>query len=95
MKQIKCYCGHTTTCDCEPLQETLEEAAKDYVRNESDATLKLISKYSFKDGAKWQSKRMYSDMEEYSAFVLKSYKEGLPLLLAKEWFEQFKKQNDN
>jgi len=24
-KQIKCYCGHTITCDCEPLQETLEE----------------------------------------------------------------------
>ncbi len=29
--QIKCYCGHTTMCDCstieEPKQETLEEAA--------------------------------------------------------------------
>jgi hypothetical protein len=42
------------------------------------------------EGTKWQQERMYSDMEEYSAFVLKSYKEGLPLLLAKEWFEQFK-----
>ena len=21
MKQIKCYCGHTTTCDCAPLQK--------------------------------------------------------------------------
>jgi cell fate (sporulation/competence/biofilm development) regulator YlbF (YheA/YmcA/DUF963 family) len=28
-KQIKCYCGHTITCDCEPLQETLEEAAEE------------------------------------------------------------------
>jgi len=27
-KQIKCYCGHTITCDCEPLQETLEEQSK-------------------------------------------------------------------
>jgi hypothetical protein len=29
-KQIKCYCGHTITCDCEPKQETLTytEAAK-------------------------------------------------------------------
>ena len=31
-KQIKCYCGHTTYCDCgpleEPKQETLEEAAE-------------------------------------------------------------------
>jgi len=35
-------------------KETLEEAAENYVRNEPDATLKLISKYSFKDGAKWE-----------------------------------------
>ena len=27
-KQIKCYCGHTITCDCEPLQETIEEPKK-------------------------------------------------------------------
>ncbi len=31
-KQIKCYCGHTTYCDCspqeEPKQETLEETAE-------------------------------------------------------------------
>jgi hypothetical protein len=30
-KQTKCYCGHTTYCDCgpeEPKQETLEEAAE-------------------------------------------------------------------
>jgi hypothetical protein len=30
-KQIKCYCGHTTMCDCSPIveskQQTLEEAA--------------------------------------------------------------------
>ena len=45
----------------ESKQETLEEAAENYVRNESDATLKLISKYSFKDGAKWQQERMYSE----------------------------------
>jgi len=38
----------------EPKQETLEEVAENYVRNEPDATLKLISKYSFKDGAKWE-----------------------------------------
>jgi hypothetical protein len=32
-EQTKCYCGHTTTCDCgpeEPKQETLEEAAVIY-----------------------------------------------------------------
>ena len=24
-KQIKCYCGHTTTCDCSPLEEPKQE----------------------------------------------------------------------
>ena len=29
MEQIKCYCGHTTYCDCGPLpKQTLEEAAE-------------------------------------------------------------------
>jgi hypothetical protein len=28
-KQIKCYCGHTITCDCEPLQERLEEPTEE------------------------------------------------------------------
>lgn len=27
-EQTKCYCGHTTTCDCGPKQETLEEVAE-------------------------------------------------------------------
>jgi hypothetical protein len=24
-KQIKCYCGHTTMCDCSPLEEPKQE----------------------------------------------------------------------
>jgi len=27
-KQIKCYCGHTTTCDCGPLEEPKESKTK-------------------------------------------------------------------
>ena len=76
----------------EPKQVTLEEAAENYVRNESDATLKLISKYSFKDGAKYQQERSYSEEEafnlcrDFAMFVQQkrpSYKKQL------EWFEQF------
>jgi hypothetical protein len=36
-EQTKCYCGHTTTCDCgpeEPKQETLEEIAERYYQDE-------------------------------------------------------------
>ena len=65
-------------CRCEqeePKQETLEEAAENYVRNEFDTTLKLISKYSFTDGAKWQADRMYTEEEvvELLNFVSKEY----------------------
>jgi hypothetical protein len=73
-------------------QETLEEAAKRLHQKGLKDDLSLSFHDGVKFGAKWQAERMYSDMEEYSAFVLKSYKEGLPLLLAKEWFEQFKKK---
>ena len=52
------------------VKETREEAAENYVRNESDATLKLISKYSFKDGAKWMQERMYSEEDMEKAFTI-------------------------
>ncbi len=63
-KQIKCYCGHTITCDCEPLQETLEKAAEKFWD-------KLSFDDAFKAGAKWQAERMYSeeDMIEFAEFV--------------------------
>ena len=51
------------------MKETLEEAAENYARNETDATLKLISKYSFQDGAKWQQERMYSEAIEFAEWI--------------------------
>jgi hypothetical protein len=59
-KQIKCYCGHTTYCDCSPLeehkQETLEEAAESYGKDigNKDGT----AQFDFIRGAKWQAERM-------------------------------------
>ena len=88
-------------CDEELKQETLEEAAERFYplakggsmwMPSADDCNKANKQEGFIEGAKWQQERNYSDMEEYSAFVLKSYKEGLPLLLAKEWFQQFKKK---
>ena len=66
-KQIKCYCGHTITCDCgpleEPKQETLEEAALNYSKQ-----FLSTQEYDFKEGAKWQQERMYSeeDMKQFA-----------------------------
>ena len=49
---IKCYCGHTITCDCEVEQETLEEIAKKYIE-ESNVEY-YISIEDFMMVAKWQ-----------------------------------------
>ena len=41
-------------------------------------------------GAKWQQEQMFDIMQQYAAFCVKCDREKLPLLFAKEWFEQFK-----
>jgi hypothetical protein len=128
MEQIKCYCGHTTYCDCEPLEvseeakqraanymslkgalepkqeTTLEEAAKskafefsvDYKPWETSLDYREYAEYGFEKGfiagAKWKEERMYSDMQEYAEFCIRCYEKGLPCIVAKDWFEQFKKK---
>lgn len=74
------------------MKTELEEAAENYVRNEPDATLKLISKYSFKDGAKWQAERMYSEEEVEN--ILIEYVKTNPTKPYRvvSWFKQFKKK---
>ena len=85
--ETKCYCGHTTCCDCGP--ETLEEAA------EKNVVYLQTNYISFMDGVKWQQERSYSedDMIEFGKFMLlenheyKSYQN-----IFNEWFEQFKRK---
>jgi hypothetical protein len=33
MEQIKCYCGHTTYCDCDPLEE---QSAVEWLQDQYD-----------------------------------------------------------
>jgi hypothetical protein len=91
-KQIKCYCGHTITCDCEPLQETIEEFI-----NQSN-TPEGLDQFSYdkglEDGAKWQSKRMYSDKEVellLHRFMQSQHPDWHGYSTTK-WFEQNKKK---
>ena len=82
-------------------KETLEEAAE---RNHNEQKLNTYTPYSFydafKDGAKWQSERMYSEEELKSAFKIGfniGYGSPVSELDLKEehctkWFEQFKKK---
>jgi len=86
-KQIKCYCGHTITCDCEPLQETLEEANWKVIGTKND---------TFYNGAKWQQERMYSEEDMAEAFIA-CWKANVPdgiecKVSFNKWFEQFKKK---
>jgi len=98
-KQIKCYCGHTTYCDCgpleEPKQETLEEASWKY-----NPLKKLDGEFirnAFKEGAKWQQERMYSEGEVLVLLQKRDNHNIVNLdtfngwITPKEWFEQFKK----
>ena len=104
--KTKCYCGHTTTCDCEPIQETLEEAAEGF-RSNNPGTMqggnntKILN--AFKSGAKWQQeqdKNKYSEEDLISLLEFNYKKETNQLgtlrkdysqKIVKEWFEQFKK----
>ena len=95
-EETKCYCGHTTTCDCGP--ETLEETAErlyptDYGVKSKDI-LCIIKQDAFINGAKFvQQGRSYSedDMIEFGKFMLlknheyKSYQN-----IFNEWVKQFK-----
>ena len=77
------------------LQETLEEAKNNAWNNYEHVEGNLYStsfKNGFNYGAKWQQERMYSDMQEYAEFCIRCYENGLPCIIAKDWFEQFKKK---
>ena len=80
----------------EPKQETLEEAKNNAWNNYEHVEGNLYStsfKNGFNYGAKWQAERMYSDMQEYAEFCIRCYENGLPCIIAKDWFEQFKKKS--
>jgi hypothetical protein len=83
----------------EPKQETLEEAAERFAEtyfNKNETSMRT-STLSFKDGAKWQAERMYSE-EDMINFHKWAYQKNrieesdkTTKELLKEWFEQFKK----
>jgi DNA polymerase elongation subunit (family B) len=66
-------------------QETLEEASWRY-----NPVKKLDAEFirqAFKEGAKWQGERMYSE-EDLEVAFFEGRENNLPFT---EWFEQFKK----
>jgi len=70
-------------------KETLEEAAERVAKLKYGATIYGLERVNaFKEGAKWQAERMYSE-EEVLNIIADC--DG-SVTQAKKWFEQFKKK---
>jgi hypothetical protein len=78
-KQIKCYCGHTITCDCSPLEETFEEVADEYFKISHSRLVneqqKEYERELFIAGYKLAQERMYSEEEVFS-LMCKAFEAG-------------------
>ena len=48
MEDTKCYCGHTTYCDCGPKQKTMTDW-NDYPQEEKECTCKYCGEDSEKE----------------------------------------------
>lgn len=105
-EQKKCYCGHTSYCDCgpqEPKQETLEEVAERLypLRNTFLERFKDLEQKIFIEGAKWQQeqdKKLYSEEEmlkmlhKFGFDYTYNYKgEKTIYEWIPEWFEEYKR----
>jgi hypothetical protein len=66
--------------------KTLEEAAANLADPNICKTDNWIA------GAKWMSEKMYRYMQEYAEFCVECDRSNLKLIVAKDWFEQFKKK---
>ena len=74
-EQTKCYCGHTSYCDCgpeEPKQETLEEIAKEFFRKFKHTHSPVNYHLALVEFAKWQQERSYS-LDEIKTAMKNSY----------------------
>jgi hypothetical protein len=104
-KQIKCYCGHTTYCDCSPLeepkQETLEEVADRLYPYEVgygvfDRNCEIdIERQRFIEGVEYQKeqdKKLYSeeDLDAFRKFMIQEQNFSKSCLDV--FVEQFKKK---
>jgi hypothetical protein len=104
------YCNAETTqpddeCYAKHKQETLEEAAERFIPDnyikvapKQKVNAAEITRHYFREGAKWQAERMYSE-EEVKEIVEKTiekfYKHNYTLTKAEmkeQWFENFKKK---
>lgn len=64
-KQIKCYCGHTTYCDCGPLEEPLKETLEEAAKNETKICINEREKQT---AVEWL-REIYDSCNNYEKFI--------------------------
>ena len=90
MEETKCYCGHTTYCDCGPeetKQETHEEVLIFPIMIENGLDYLRLSRKIFDKGVKWQQEQIGKSEFLQKLRATKSDAEARRLI-----FEQFKKK---
>ena len=84
-------------------QQEIEKLAEQYIWGKIFLTKndKYQTEIAYMSGYKqcqedigFGNKRIYSeeDMQEYAEFCIRCNQKGLPCIIAKDWFEQFKKK---
>jgi hypothetical protein len=81
MEETKCYCGHTTYCDCGP--ETLEEAFEFWCYKQSSYDKLDILRF----GAVWQEQQTIEEVFEW--LTIQNYLTDLKETMIKD-FNKFK-----
>jgi hypothetical protein len=94
--KYNCTKGNTQLAECleESIIETLIEYAENYAKKWNDLENQFKLSSCFIAGAMWQQKKMYSeeDMQEYVEFCIECLNQGLPPIVAKDWFNLYKKE---
>jgi hypothetical protein len=68
MKEIKCYCGHTITCDCEPLKK---QTAVEWLIEQLTPSISLQQKHidELKEKAKEMEKQLIIETFKYAQIL--------------------------
>lgn len=76
------------------MNETIEEAAEIYGRQNASGYFVEPKKNAFIDGANWQAERMYSEEEVYKMLLnyQSNYAYASNEIGLKKWFEEIKKK---
>jgi hypothetical protein len=71
--------------------EFLASQINKFVQHTLDVIIERIENELLETESKFQQEKSYSDMQEYAEFCIKCDRLGLPCIIAKDWYERYKK----